>query len=74
MEWCDDVGEDNDQSRVVCGGSYSLQRLALKSDLDGDMAPRTNFNMIGYRVVRTLVGEEAELPAIIAAPSNGGRN
>ncbi|MEZ5941339.1 MAG: SUMF1/EgtB/PvdO family nonheme iron enzyme [Planctomycetaceae bacterium] len=64
MEWCEDISGDQNEYRVLCGGSHSFTIVELHSDTIGILSPSDGFNTAGYRIVRTLKGDEAELPAI----------
>ncbi|MFK8113176.1 MAG: protein kinase [Rubripirellula sp.] len=58
MEWTGDIDDDN--MRKLVGGSYGLLGEDLTVGFRRSAVPETQFNSIGFRVVRTL--EKAKAP------------
>jgi formylglycine-generating enzyme required for sulfatase activity len=61
QEWCVDKAAAQPTHRLLCGGSYkSYQLLKVSSTLRGNASPEDEWEIIGFRIVRTV--PESQVP------------
>ncbi|MBL8820191.1 MAG: protein kinase [Planctomyces sp.] len=53
-EWCDDRGQTAFEERVIHGGGARAYAEILSSSSTGSLLPATQYDSIGFRVVRTV--------------------
>ena len=50
-EWCEDRFISNANNRVYCGGGYSCNPIACRSNTSGAYFPNTRYSFAGFRVL-----------------------